>query len=152
MKSQTKQKSRSRKCLAAIKLRIFCVIAKCRPTSLSELRGKDFKFYWCSLCLAILVHAAQWTQSGSMGHFTLNKDLSQGAGIASWAGSIAHVLSRINPCQVVKNQRAGTIRIFNDDVMRVHLHRLPIFKVKQRKHSFSFYDQSVLFRVEKPSN
>lgn len=79
---------------------------------------------------------------GILGHYhtmslTLNSDLAQSAGVAGWACGKAHVLSRIICCHVVKDQCAGTIRVLNDDVMRISLHSTSIY-VQQVKQSNTF--------------
>lgn len=54
---------------------------------------------------------------------TLNCDLSESAGVACRARGEAHVLARIVRRHVVQDQRAGTVRVLDDDVMRICLHR-----------------------------
>lgn len=59
---------------------------------------------------------------------TLHQYFAQGAGIAGSAGCEAHVLARVSTSQVVQDKRTRAIGVFNEDVVRVHLHWLPIWK------------------------
>lgn len=59
---------------------------------------------------------------------TLHQDLAQGAGIAGSAGRKTHVLARVRTGQIVQDERARAIGVFNEDVVRVHVHWLPIWK------------------------
>lgn len=59
---------------------------------------------------------------------TLHQDFAQGAGIACSTGCKAHVLAGVNTRQVVQDKGARAIRIFYEDVVRVHLYWLPIWK------------------------
>ena len=65
---------------------------------------------------------------------TLHQDLAQGAGIASSTGCKAHVLARVDTSQVVQDEGTRAIRVFNEDVMRVRLHWLPIWKGEEGRH------------------
>lgn len=58
---------------------------------------------------------------------TLNSDLAKSAGSAGRARGEAHVLSRIVCCHVIQDQRAGTVRVLDDDVMRIRLHSTSIY-------------------------
>ena len=59
---------------------------------------------------------------------TLHQYFAQGAGIAGSTGCKAHILARVGTSQVVQDKRARAIGVFNEDVVRVHLHWLPICK------------------------
>lgn len=59
---------------------------------------------------------------------TLHQDFAQGAGVACGTGCKAHVLAGVNTRQVVQDKGARAVRIFYEDVVRVHLYRLPIWK------------------------
>lgn len=59
--------------------------------------------------------------------FTLDSDLAESACVASRTCGKAHVLARIICCHVVQDESAGTIRVFDDDVMRIRLHRTAIY-------------------------
>ena len=59
---------------------------------------------------------------------TLHQYFAQGAGIAGSTGCKAHILARVGTSQVVQDKRARAIGVFNEDVVRVHLHWLPIWK------------------------
>lgn len=65
---------------------------------------------------------------------TLHQYFAQGAGIASSAGCEAHVLARVSTSQVVQDKRTRAIGVFNEDVVRVHLHWLPIWKGGEGHH------------------
>lgn len=53
---------------------------------------------------------------------TLDRDLAEGAGVASGARGEAHVLARIVRGHVVQDERAGAVGVLDDDVVRVCLH------------------------------
>lgn len=59
---------------------------------------------------------------------TLHQDLAQGTAVASGAGREAHVLARVHTSQAVQDECTRAIRVFNEDVVGVHLHWFPIWK------------------------
>lgn len=66
---------------------------------------------------------------------TLNSDFAEGAGIAGGTRGKAHVLAGVICRHVIQDQRAGAVRVLNDDVVRVCLHGTSIC-VKSH-HAFS---------------
>lgn len=104
-----------------------------------------FHFYFCNSCPVEVRELCDWTHlwlfcdptglhscsessetwlqaCNVVTSFTLDGDLAQGACIAGRTRGEAHVLARIICCHVVQDECAGTVRVFNDDVMRVRLH------------------------------
>lgn len=64
----------------------------------------------------------------------MHQDFAQRASIASSAGCKAHVLAGVSTSQVVQDERARAVGVFNEDVVRVHLHWLPIWKAGEGHH------------------
>lgn len=67
---------------------------------------------------------------------TLDKNFPKGAGTASWTRCIAKILPWIHSGQIIKNQCAGSIRIFYDDMVRIHFDWFPICKARGKKTPF----------------
>lgn len=64
----------------------------------------------------------------------MHQDFAQCASIASSAGCKTHVLARIHAAQVVQDKGTGAVRVFDEDVVWIHLHWLPICKGRQHYH------------------
>lgn len=91
-------------------------------------------FYFCKSCPVEVRELCDWTHFCSESSetwlqacnvvmsFTLDGDLAQGARIAGRTRGKAHVLAGIICCHVVQDECAGTVGVFNDDVMRVRFH------------------------------
>lgn len=82
----------------------------------------------------LYLHNAQGGAWAFPSGLTLHQDFAQRASIASSAGCKAHVLAGVSTSQVVQDECARAVGVFNEDVVRVHLHWLPIWKGGEGHH------------------
>lgn len=78
--------------------------------------GKTYKNHFIIIDASCRIDTRTWVLTP-----TLYCDLAQGAGVSCGAGGKAHVLAGVVSGHVIQDEGTGTVRILDNDVVRVDL-------------------------------